>query len=56
MTLAALRRGLTLLKALEVGFEDSQLPETRRPKRVREWFANWAELGWVCAPDLESLL
>jgi Putative DNA-binding domain len=55
-TLAAIRRGLPLAEAIEAGFADSRIPELRRPQRVREWFANWAELGWICAPELESLL
>jgi len=56
LTLAAIRQGLPLAEALEAGFRDSRLPEMRRPQQVREWFANWAELGWICAPDLDSLL
>jgi hypothetical protein len=56
LTLGALRRGLPLVEALEAGFQDSRAPQARRPQRVREWFANWAELGWVCAPDLDLLL
>lgn len=55
-TLLAIRRGLTLADALETGFTDSRTPAMRKPQLVREWFANWAELGWICAPDLESLL
>jgi hypothetical protein len=55
-TLAAIRRGLPLVEAVEAGFLDSRTPESQRPQRVREWFANWAELGWICAPELESLL
>ncbi len=55
-TLAALREGSTLLEALDAGFEGTCVPEPQRPQRVREWFANWAELGWVCPPDLDSLL
>jgi hypothetical protein len=55
-TLAAIRRGLPLAEAIEAGFLDSRTPELRRPQCVREWFANWAELGWICAPELESLL
>jgi hypothetical protein len=55
-TLAALRQGLPLAEALEAGFRDSQTLEARRPQRVRTWFAGWAELGWLCAPDLESLI
>jgi hypothetical protein len=56
LTLAAIREGLPLVEALEAGFRDSPLAEARRPQRVREWFANWAELGWICAPDLDSLI
>jgi hypothetical protein len=56
LTLAAIRSGLPLAEALAAGFADSRLPAPRRPQRVREWFANWAELGWICAPDLEALL
>jgi hypothetical protein len=56
LTLAALRRGAPLAEALEAGFADSRTPEPRRPALVREMFANWAELGWVCAPELESLI
>jgi hypothetical protein len=55
-TLAAIRQGLLLADAIEAGFADSQLPESRRPKRIMEWFATWAELGWICAPDLETLV
>lgn len=55
LTLAAIRQGLPLAEALETGFRDSRTPEARQPQRVREWFANWAELGWICAPDLDSL-
>jgi hypothetical protein len=56
LTLAAIRQELPLAEALAVGFADSRIPESRRAKRVREWFATWAELGWICAPDLETLL
>jgi len=55
-TLAAIERGLPLGEALEAGFENSPMPAARRPRLVREWFANWAELGWVCAPDIETLM
>ena len=56
LTLAALRRGLPLGEALAAGFADSRLPEPRRASLVREMFSTWAELGWVCAPELESLI
>ena len=56
LTLAAIRQGLPLADALEAGFADSRISESRRPKRIGEWFATWAELGWICAPDLETLI
>jgi hypothetical protein len=55
-TLAALRRGLPLGSALDAGFAGSRTAESRRPQMVRGWFMHWAELGWICAPDIESLL
>jgi hypothetical protein len=47
--LAAIREGLSLGEAIEAGFLGSRILERRRALRVREWFANWAELGWICA-------
>jgi hypothetical protein len=55
LTLAAIREGESLGAALDAGFADSRLPEAQRPLRVQQWFATWAELGWICAPDIESL-
>jgi len=54
-TLAAIRNGLPLGAALESGFAASRIPDARRIACVRGWFAHWAELGWICAPDLDSL-
>lgn len=56
LTLKALGQGLPLGEALEAGFRDSKRPEARRPGLVRAWFSHWAELGWVCAPELDALL
>ena len=56
LTLTDLRAGLTLGEALETGFRDSAKPDARRPALVRAWFGHWAELGWICAPELDSLL
>jgi hypothetical protein len=56
LMLEALRSGQTLGGALDAAFSESRIPDSRRAGRVREWFATWAELGWICAPDLESLL
>ena len=51
LTLAALRRGESLGQALENAFAVSALPDARRAACVQAWFANWAELGWICAPE-----
>jgi hypothetical protein len=56
LTLGALRAGQSLGEALQAGFSESAKPEARRPGLVRAWFAHWAELGWICAPELDSLL
>jgi hypothetical protein len=56
LTLAAIRQGHALADALEAGFIGSTLPASRRPSYVRQWFARWAELEWICAPPLESLI
>jgi hypothetical protein len=56
VTLEAIRDGKPLIEALERGFAESRMVEGRRPARVREWFTAWAELGWICAPDLEELV
>jgi hypothetical protein len=56
LTLTAIRQGLPLVDAIEAGFANSFTAESHRPKRIMEWFANWAELGWICAPDIETLI
>lgn len=54
--LAAIREGLLLGEAISAGFAGSRIAESRQAERIREWFANWGELGWICAPELDSLL
>jgi hypothetical protein len=56
LTLAAIRQGFALADALESGFIGSRIPESQRAGLVQQWFGSWAELGWICAPDLESLV
>jgi len=56
LTLQAIRDGVPLGQALEAGFATSHMAAARRPQQVRDWFATWAELGWICAPDLDSLI
>lgn len=52
-TLKAIREGRPLAEAIEAGITIARVPSARRPHLVREWFTAWAELGWICAPDLE---
>lgn len=54
-TLSALRDGVALGVALEAGLAGSTLPPERLARAVQQWFSIWAELGWIIAPDLESL-
>jgi len=56
LTLSAIREGVPLADAIETGFIGSRIPQKSRAKLVQQWFGNWAELGWICAPDLESLI
>jgi len=56
LTLSAIRQGLSLADALETGFIGSRIPEPKRVSFIQSWFASWAEFGWICAPDLESLV
>jgi len=55
-TLRAIEAGQTLAVAIETGITCARVPSARRPQLVREWFTNWAELGWICAPELEHLI
>jgi len=50
-TLVALRNGGTLPQALEAGFTGSRLALANRISLVQKWFANWAELGWICRAE-----
>jgi len=54
--LSALRQGVTLARAIELGFVNSRIPAKRQSQKVQQWFGTWAELGWICAPELESLI
>ncbi len=56
LTLSALEGGNPLGESLAAGFASTRIPEGRRPLMVREWFTTWSELGWICAPDLESII
>jgi hypothetical protein len=56
LALTAIAQGKPLAEALSLSFEGSRISETRQAEFVQQWFATWAELGWICAPDLESIL
>jgi hypothetical protein len=47
--LRALRDGKSLGKAIEIALRNSQVARGERAERVRQWFENWAALGWFCA-------
>jgi len=55
-TLRAIRAGQPLAEAIEAGVTTARVPTARRPQLVRQWFTTWAELGWICAPELEKLV
>ena len=55
-TLRSIRAGRPLAEAIEAGVITARVPAARRPQLVREWFTAWAELGWVCAPELDKLV
>ena len=46
--LRALRDGKSLGKAIEAAFRKSRIPVGKRGDLVRQWFHNWATLGWFC--------
>ena len=50
--LTSLRRGDSIRKAIENGFERSALPEDDYQAGIAQWFATWAELGWLCRAPL----
>jgi hypothetical protein len=53
-TLFAIRQGMRLAQAIEIGITSSRVPSAKRPQLVRQWFTKWSELGWICAPDLDQ--
>jgi hypothetical protein len=44
--LSALRDGKPLGRAIEAAFRASRVPAAERAGSVRQWFQNWATLGW----------
>lgn len=54
LILDAIRRGEPLAAALPAG-EGTGMRKSGELQRVQAWFSTWAELGWICAPELELL-
>jgi hypothetical protein len=48
LTLCALRDDHTLAQALEAGFTGSRLAIGEQLNLVKQWFATWSQLGWIC--------
>jgi hypothetical protein len=49
--LSALQRGRSLGEALEAAFQNTVMTPQEQASSVGEWFANWAEFGWLCSPQ-----
>jgi len=47
--LTALRDGKTIGRAIRTAFENSSLTADQQRSMLEKWFANWAELGWLCS-------
>lgn len=50
LMLTALRDGLTLADAVELALAEAD-PTTDWPVQIRDWFAEWSQLGWFCKPS-----
>jgi hypothetical protein len=50
--LTAIGEGLPLGEAIASGFADSRIPDRKRGEHVQRWFGTWAELGWICGPEI----
>jgi hypothetical protein len=52
--LKALSAQCSLEDSFDSAFESSSMPDEERVNAVQHWFANWAELGWFCAPNIKD--
>ncbi|MDP9148190.1 MAG: DUF2063 domain-containing protein, partial [Acidobacteriota bacterium] len=48
LLLSALRKGASIVSAIESAFLKSAIPEADRSPLVQHWFQTWAALGWFC--------
>ncbi len=53
LMLTALRDGLTLADAVEAALSAAD-PAIDWPAQIRDWFAEWSQLGWFCKPSVQS--
>jgi hypothetical protein len=49
--LQAIGRGQAIGTALDSALADSVLEPDELQQKIQTWFANWAQLGWLCRPD-----
>jgi hypothetical protein len=49
--LQALERGQAIGPALDSALAGNQLEPAELQNQIRTWFANWAQLGWLCRAD-----
>ena len=52
LLLQALSNRCSLEESFHLAFEGSSMPDEVRLDALQHWFANWAELGWFCAPKI----
>jgi hypothetical protein len=52
--LSALREGKPLGKAIDLAFRQSVIPPEKRVESVRDWFQNWAALGWFTKTEKKA--
>jgi hypothetical protein len=46
--LEAIGQGRPIGEALDAALADSQLATAELQQKIQTWFANWAQLGWLC--------
>ena len=48
--LNALRKGQPFGRAIQTGFKDGPVACGDQASMLEQWFACWAQLGWLCPP------
>jgi hypothetical protein len=49
--LQAIGKGQPIAAALDSALADSDLEPAELQQKIQSWFANWAQLGWLCRGD-----